>query len=175
AIPKAAGDSPPGVLITLQKHLRTSDHYSGLSVLSSTDPGRTWMGPRPVAELDWVREPGGVDVAVADVTPPFPPRPGKVLAVGAQVRYSPTGEQLEDRPRSHQTGYAVFDPKSGRWTRWRRIELPAGDMFHFARSACAQFVVEADGSVLLPFYIPKSAPVPHPVTVLRFPFPRQLL
>src|SRR5262249_8172323 len=29
AIPKAAGDADPGVLMTLQKHLRTSDHYSG--------------------------------------------------------------------------------------------------------------------------------------------------
>src|SRR5262249_5749315 len=69
AVPAATGDGPPGVLITLQKHLRTSDHYSGLSVLNSTDLGRTWTGPGPVAELDWVSEPGGVDVAVADVTP----------------------------------------------------------------------------------------------------------
>ena len=78
---------------------------------------------------------------------------GKVLAVGAQVRYSPKGEQLEDRPRANQTAYAVFDPKSGRWTPWRRLEMPADDSFNFARSACAQFVVEPDGSVLLPFYI----------------------
>ena len=161
AIPKAAGDADPGVLMTLQKYLRTSDHCSGLSVLNSADMGRTWTGPRPVAELDWVREPGGVDVAVADVTPMFHPRSGKVLAVGAQVRYSPKGEQLEDRPRANQTAYAVFDPKTGCWAKWRRIEMPAGETFNFARSACAQFVVESDGSVLLPFYIAKSADVPY--------------
>jgi hypothetical protein len=123
-----------------------------------------------VAELDWIREPGGVDVAVADVTPAFHPRSGKVLAAGAQVRYSPKGEQLEDRPRSNQTAYAGFDPKTGRWMRWRRIELPPGDSFNFARSACAQFVVEADGSVLLPFYIARSADVPYRVTVVRCTF-----
>src|SRR6185312_7722735 len=165
-IPKATGDGHPEVLITLQKHLRTSDHYSGLSVLTGADLGRTWTGPRPVVELDWVREPGGVDVAVADVTPLFHPRSGKVLAVGAQVRYSPRGEQLEDRPRANQTAYAVLDPKTGRWTKWRRIEMPAGEAFNFARSACAQFVVEADGSVLLPFYIARSADVPYSVTVV---------
>jgi lysophospholipase L1-like esterase len=170
AIPTAAGDASPEVFITLQKHLRASDHYSGLSVLNSTDLGRTWTGPRPVAELDWVREPGGVDVAVADVTPMFHPRSGKVLAVGAQVRYSPKGEQLEDRPRSHQTAYAVFDPKTGRWTSWRRVEMPAEDAFDFARSACAQSVVEADGSVLLPFYIAKSADAPYGVAVARCAF-----
>ena len=170
AIPSARGDALPPILITLQKHLRTSDHYSGLSVLDSADMGRTWTGPRPVAELDRVHEPGGVDIAVADVTPMFHPRSGKVLAVGAQVRYSPRGEQLEDRPRSNQTAYAVLDPKTGRWTNWRRIEMPAGESFNFARSACAQFVVEADGSVLLPFYIARSADAPYSVTVVRCTF-----
>lgn len=169
AIP-GADPASPGVLITLQKHLRTSDHYSGMSLLSSNDLGKTWAGPRPVAELDWTHEPGGVDVAVADVTPMFHPRSGKVLAVGAQVRYSPKGEQLEDRPRSNQTAYAVFDPKSGRWTPWRRVEMPADESFNFARSACAQFVVEPDGSVLLPFYVAESADVPYRVTVVRCAF-----
>ena len=136
AVPKAQSDGEPEVLITLQKHLRTSDHYAGLSVLHSADMGRTWTGPRPVPELDWVHEPGGVDIAVADVTPMFHPGSGKILAVGAQVRYSPRGEQLEDRPRANQTAYAVFDPKTRRWTRWRRIEMPADESFNFARSAC---------------------------------------
>ena len=88
----------------------------------------------------------------------------------AQVRYSAKGEQLEDRSRSNQTAYAVFDPESGRWTRWRRLEMPPGDEFNFARSACAQFVVEPDGSVLLPFYIGRSADTPYSVTVVRCTF-----
>jgi len=175
AVPKAVGDGPPDVLITLQKHLRTSDHYSGLSALRSEDFGTTWIGPRPVAELDWVREPGGVDVAVADVTPMYHPRSGKVIAVGAQVRYSPEGKQLEDRPRANQTAYAVFDPKAKRWSSWRRLEMPADDSFNFARSACAQFVVEPDGSVLLPFYIARSADVPYRVTVARCAFDGETL
>jgi len=170
ALPPAAGDGPPTALITLQKHLSASDHYSGMSVLTGTDMGRTWEGPRAVAELDWVREPGGVDVAVADVTPMYHPQTGKVLAVGAQVRYNSKGDQLEDQPRANQTAYAVFDPKTGRWTPWRRLEMPAGDAFNLARSACAQFVVEDDGSLLLPFYIAKSAEVPASVTVARCTF-----
>ena len=156
--------------MTLQKHLNVSDHYSGLSVMRSNDLGRTWTGPDAVAELDWIREPGDVDVAVADVTPGWHPATGKVLAVGAQVRYSKKGEQLEDRPRSNQTAYAVFDPKSGRWTPWQRLEMPVGENFNFARSAFAQFVVEPDGSVLLPFYIGRSAEMPSAVTVVRCAF-----
>jgi lysophospholipase L1-like esterase len=170
AIPGAGKEGTPGVLMTLQKHLRTSDHYSGLSTLRSDDLGRTWSGPEPVAELDWVREAGGVDVAVADVTPMWHPRTGRVLAVGAQVRYSASGEQLDDQPRANQTAYATFDPGPGRWTRWRRVEMPADEIFHCARSACAQFVVEPDGSVLLPFYVAKSADGPYGVTVVRCDF-----
>ncbi|AGA26754.1 GDSL-type esterase/lipase family protein [Singulisphaera acidiphila] len=170
AIPRPDAPENPNVLMTLQKHLNVSDHYSGLSVMRSKDLGRTWTGPDAVAELDWVRAPGDVDVAVADVTPGWHPATGKVLAVGAQVRYSQKGEQLEDQHRSNQTAYAVFDPDSGRWTPWRRLEMPAGESFHLARSACAQFVVEPDGSVLLPFYIGRSAEVPYAVTMVRCGF-----
>ena len=60
--------------MTLQKHLRVSDHYSGLHVLETDDLGRTWRGPTAVPELDWETEPasvgegGGATIAVADVT-----------------------------------------------------------------------------------------------------------
>ncbi|QEH31576.1 GDSL-like Lipase/Acylhydrolase [Aquisphaera giovannonii] len=174
AIPSGPG-AAPRVVLTLQQHLHVSDYYSGLSDLTSDDLGRSWSGPRPVAELDWAREPGGVVVAVADVTPMFHPPSKKVLAVGAQVRYGPKGEQLEDRRRSNQTAYAVLDPATGRWTRWRRLEMPADRAFDFARSACAQFVVEADGSVLLPFYVAESADGSYRVTVVRCTFDGDVL
>jgi hypothetical protein len=170
AIPGAGRNAPPRVIMTLQKHLRTSDHYSGLSVMHTSDMGKSWSEPDPRPELDWVREPSGVDIAVADVTPGWHAPSGRLIAVGAQVRYSPQGKQLEDQPRAHQTAYAVFDPKSERWSRWKRLEMPAGDEFNFARNACAQWLVEPDGTVLLPFYIGKSTREPRSVTVVRCSF-----
>jgi len=170
AIPGTGQDSPPQVIMTLQKHLRTSDHYSGLSVMKTSDLGKSWTEPDARPELGWVREPGDVDIAVADVTPGWHPRSGKLIAVGAQVRYSSQGKQLEDQPRAHQTAYAVFDPESDRWSRWKRLEMPADDKFNFARNACAQWIVEPDGTVLLPFYIGKSTREPRSVTVVRCTF-----
>ncbi len=170
AIPGTEQNAPPQVIMTLQKHLRTSDHYSGLSVMRTSDLGKSWTEPDARPELDWVRDPSGVDIAVADVTPGWHPQTGKLIAVGAQVRYSPEGKQLEDQPRAHQTAYAVFDPKSGRWSRWKRLEMPAGDEFNFARNACAQWLVEPDGTVLLPFYIGTSTREPRSVTVVRCSF-----
>lgn len=169
AIPAAGERGGPAVLMTLQKHLRTSDHYSGLYVMRTDDLGRTWQGPDQRPELDWVRD-GNVDIAVADVTPGWDRVSGKVIAVGAQVRYSADGAQLEDQPRSHQTSYATHDPATGDWTPWQRLEMPADERFEFARSACAQFLFDPDGSILLPLYIGRSATVPFEVTTARCTF-----
>lgn len=169
AAPGFGQNGRAAVLLTLQKHLLTSDHYSGLSVMRSDDLGAVWSGPTPQPKLDWVKD-GEIDVAVADVTPGWHPATKKAIAIGAQVRYSRSGEQLEDQPRAHQTAYAVFDPQTNRWTKWRRLEMPEADEFNFARSACAQFVVEPDGTLLLPFYIAKSAKDRYATTVVRCTF-----
>jgi len=170
AMPGFGKQNEATLLMTLQKHLGASDHYSGLSVMRSDDLGRTWTGPDARQELDWVREPGGINIAVADVTPGWHPQTKKLIAVGAQVRYSPEGVQLEDKRRSHQTAYAVFDPATDNWSSWQRPPMPSGDQFNFARSGCAQWVVEPEGTVLLPFYIGESERVPYSTTVARFGF-----
>jgi hypothetical protein len=90
--------------------------------------------------------------------------------VGAQVRYNTRGEQLDDAPRAHQTAYAVWDPKTGKWSRWKRLEMPADEKFNFARSACAQWLVRRDGRVLLPFYIGRDGAGPWRVTVVECAF-----
>ena len=167
AIPSEGGKL--SAVMTLQKHLYTSDHYSGLSVMRWNNLDDTWTLPDARPELDWVHD-NDVDIAVADVTPGWHPPSGKLIAVGAQVRYSAKGEQLEDRLRANQTAYAVFDPTTNTWRRWRRLEMPAGEQFDMARSACAQFVVEPDGSVLLPFYVGPSSHVPFSTTVVRCAF-----
>lgn len=170
AVPGAAPSGGPAVVMTLQKHLQISDYYSGLSVMRSDDLGGTWTPPDACAELEWVREPDGTIIAVADVTPGWHAATGKLLAVGARVRYGKKGEQLDDKQRSHQTSYAVHDPKTGHWSRWSVLEMPEGEKFNFARSACAQWLVEPDGDVLLPFYFGSSASTPHSVCVVRCQF-----
>jgi lysophospholipase L1-like esterase len=174
AMPGLGKHGRPAVLVTLQQHLLTSDHYSGSSVMRTDDLGASWSGPTPQPELGWVKD-GDVDIAVADVTPGWHAATKKVIAVGAQVRYSRDGAQLEDQPRAHQTAYAVFDPQTNRWTGWRRLEMPEAEMFNFARSACAQFVVEPDGALLLPFYIGKSAKDRYATTVVRCSFDGETL
>lgn len=168
-VPSTTGGDP-AVVMTLQKHLRVSDHYSGLSVMRSDDLGATWTGPDPRPELDWVSRPDGTTIAVCDVTPGWHAPTGKLIAVGARVRYGHGGEQLDNDQRDNQTAYAVHDPTAGTWTPWRVIELPADAKFDYARSACAQWLTLPDGTLLLPFYYGPTASDPASVTVVHCSF-----
>lgn len=169
-VPKAGRDGKPAALMTLQKHLRTSDHYSGLYVMRSDDLGATWSKPELPPELDWRKESDAVDIAVADVTPGWHAPTNRVIAIGAEVRYNKKGAELDDKPRSNQTAYAVFDPKTRKWSVWKRLEMPDADRFNFARSACAQWLVRNDGNLLLPFYFGRNAKEPFSVTVVQCSF-----
>lgn len=170
AIPGYGKEGKPAVVMTLQQHLHTSDHYSGMSILRSDDWGRNWSGPILQPELDWRPQADGATLAVCDVTPGWHEKSKRYLAIGAQVRYSPKGEQLDDTYRANQTAYAVFDPKSKKWSGWKIIELPKDKKFDTARSACAQWLVKPDGHLLLPFYYGPTNDFPAQVTVVEASF-----
>ncbi len=169
AIP-GADPAAPAAVMTIQKHLKVSDYYSGLHVLTRATPSAPWVGPVLPAELDWKQQPDGVTVSVADVTPGWHAPTGRLLAIGCQVRYSPKGAQLDDIKRAHQTVYAVLDPKSGKWMPWQVLELPADEEFNFARNACAQWLVRPDGGLLVPLYIGRSAKDRYSTTVAECRF-----
>lgn len=157
-------------LITLQKHLKISDYYSGLHVMHSADAGNTWSKPELVPSLDWRSTDKGVNIAVADVTPGWHAATGKVIVIGAQVRYGKKGEQLEDESRAHQTAYAVYDPATKQWSGWKLLPVPDDEKFNFARNACSQWLVQDDGTLLIPFYIARNAKEPFQTTVMSYSF-----
>jgi hypothetical protein len=169
AVPSVDGGEP-AVVMTLQKHLKVSDYYSGLHVMRRTSPSGEWAGPMLPKEIDWQPQPDGVTISVADVTPGYHAASGKVIAIGCRVRYSPKGKQLDDLARSHQTVYAVMDPKTGAWTPWQLLDMPAEEQFNFARNACAQWVVKPDGHLLVPLYIGKNAKDRFSTTVAECKF-----
>ncbi len=174
AIP-GSGTDQPSVVMTIQKHLKVSDYYSGLHFMIRKSVDGPWTGPVLPPELDWRRQPDGVTISVADVTPGWHAASGKLLAIGAQVRYNPEGRQIEDVKRAHQTVYAVYDPRAETWTPWRRLELPPDGEFDFARNACAQWLVKDDGTLLVPLYISTSAKARFSTTVAECRFDGETL
>jgi hypothetical protein len=167
--PRAAA-VPGGVVMTIQKHLKVSDYYSGLYFMRREGVDGAWSGPTLPPEIDWQPQPDGVTISVADVTPGWHAKTGRLIAIGARVRYSPKGKQLDDVKRAHQTVYAVYDPKMMKWTPWQVLELPSDDQFNFARNACAQWLVKADGTLLIPLYIGSSAKDRYSTTVAECQF-----
>jgi lysophospholipase L1-like esterase len=170
AVPGARPGDPVRLVCTLQKHLRASDHYSGLYVMHSADLGRTWTAPQLPAALDWNTE-NGETIAVCDVTPGWHAPTGRLLAIGTKLRYSSSGEQLLDQPRSHQCAWASWDPERDEWTPWRMLELPDESARHYlAAAGCVQWLVRPDGDLLLPLYIRGPAGEDYSAAVYRCRF-----
>jgi hypothetical protein len=169
AVSGAGENGQSAVIMTIQQELTASDFYSGLFYMRTDDLGATWRGPVEIPELGW-RHDGNVVIAVADVTPGWHAPTGKVIAIGAQVRYNQGGKQIEDVPRAHQTAYAVYDAGTDHWSGWQTIEMPPDAQFDFARNACGQWLVEDDGTLLIPFYHGPDVATAHSTTVFRCAF-----
>ncbi len=175
AIPGAGRDGHPAVVLTLQKHLKVSDHYSGLYFMRSDDLGQTWTDPVLPPELDWRRD-GAETIAVCDVTPGWHGPSGKLLAIGIKLRYSATGEQLLDKPRSHELAYAAYDPATGRWSPWQELAMPDTEgKFYLVAPGCVQWLVSDDGTLLIPTYFRGPTGSDYSTTVLHCAFDGQTL
>ena len=172
AIPGFGKDRNPAVIMTVQKHLVVSDYYSGMYYMRTDDLGKTWVGPTEIPELAWQFEPDSTTVSVADVTPGWHEKSGKLLAIGIKVRYSKQGKQLLDKPRSHDAAYAVYDPATDSWTPWKMIaNVPdANSEFHLVNPGCVQWIVKPDGRILIPIYFSALGANESSVTVLECSF-----
>lgn len=174
AIPKLGKDGKPAVIMTIQKHLIADDHYSGLWVMRTDDLGKTWTRPKEIPELGWRKEAGNdkVDLSVADVTPQWHAKTGKLIALGIQVRYDAAGKALLDKPRSYDFAYTVYDPKTDKWTVWRNVDNvpePNGK-FHTLAPGCVQSVIKEDGTLLVPLYVTGPGGSTYQTTVLHLGF-----
>jgi len=177
AIPDIGRDGMPSVIMTIQKHLVVSDYYSGLYYMRTDDLGETWSDPFEIPELAWQYEADSTTVSVADVTPGWHAKSGKLLAIGIKVRYSKKGKQLLDKPRSHDGAYAVFDPETNAWTPWKMIaNVPEPDSkFYLVNPGCVQWLVKANGNVLVPIYFSGPELGESSVTVLECSFDGETL
>lgn len=172
SVPDLGKDGNPLVVLTLQKHLGASDHYSALHYMTSQDLGQTWTKPVLPKQLAWRQGEDGETIGACDVTPGWHAKSQRVLAIGIQLRYNQAGVQLMDKPRSHDAVYAIYDPQTDAWTAWQTLDLPMGDagQFHQVAPGCGQWLIQDDGSILLPLYYQGPQAGPHSTTVVHASF-----
>ena len=110
------------------------------------------------------------------MTPGWHSRSGKLIAIGTKLRYSQKGAQLLDKPRSHECAYATYDPKTQQWTKWKMLAMPETDgKFFLVAPGCVQWLVEDDGSMLIPIYFKGPTGSDYIATVLHCSFDGQEL
>jgi hypothetical protein len=115
-------------------------------------------------------------VGICDFTPGWHAPTGKLLAIGHTVRYK--DEKLMKDPRPRETGYSHFDPTSGAWAPWKTLAMPDDPKFFSAGAGCTQWLVEPDGSLLVPIYFKPKADTSRAImsaTVLRCTFDGETL
>ena len=150
AIPGMGADGGPAVIMTVQKALG-SDFFTGLSVLRTDDLGKTWTTPEPKEALGWRDAEKGMKVGVCDFTLGWHAPTKKLLGIGHTARYTKRG--FAGFGHRRDTVYSVCDPKTGEWTPWTVFKFPEtpNDKYFF-NGVHGQWLVEADGTVLVPVY-----------------------
>ncbi len=153
AIPGAGEEGLPAVILATQKHLVADDHYSPTYVMRTDDLGKTWSGPTAVPQLKWMTE-DGYDLAVSSIVPNWHSRTRKLLAIGhCNLHDRPSG--FIDKPGSTWLFYTTYNPETGQWSDWAAVG-ERGKEIHGVASGCSQWLVEPDGSILLPVYLQTS-------------------
>lgn len=167
AIPDGGRDGMPAVILVTQKHLVADDHYSNTFVMRTNDLGKTWSSPTPVPQLKWLSE-GGYDLAISSIVPNWHPQSGKLIAIGhSNLHNRPSG--FIARPGATWPFYTVYDPQADQWSDWEPLGNRAKD-FYGAAAGCGQWIVEPDGSLLVPIYVQQKAGAPWGVLVLKCTF-----
>ena len=148
ALPARGG--PPRVVMTIQRALG-SDFFSGLSTLRSDDLGVTWTAPRDDPGLGWRPLGAGENLGVCDITLGWHAPSRRVIGLGHTVRYTAKGfGGIGDR---RQIAWISYDPATDTWTPWKVLAFPDHpDGRYFITGVHGQWLVEPDGSLLVPFY-----------------------
>ena len=180
AIPPGTSSNPgsdPLVVMTMQRALNSgSDLFYALNEMRTSDLGATWS--EPVKHASFARVPtsfgdkNDLQVTVSDFTPRWHAKSGKLLGTGHTVVYE-DNKVLHVRPRA--TSYAVYDPETNTWSKWKALEMPDHPRFANAGAGSVQRYDLPNGDILLPVYFKEPEKTICSVAVMRCTFDGETL
>ncbi len=176
-IPALTRDGKPAVVMVAMQILG-SDYFTGLSSMRTFDLGKTWSEPQAAPALAWRDVEDGapvVKIGVCDFQLGWHAPSQRVLGIGHTVRYTKKG--FAGFGYRRDVAYAVYDPATDAWSPWRVLQFPPSDAdAFFHNGAHGQWLVEPDGSILLPVYaVGKGEPWNCRCLVLRCRFDGETL
>lgn len=162
----------PLVVMTLQRlQLSGSDVFFALHEMRTTDGATTWT--EPTEHKSFARIPfqyqgnDELEITVCDFTPKWHSKTQRLLGIGQTVVYE-NNRVKHVRPRG--TAYAVYQPESRSWSRWRTLKMPDEARFANAGAGSVQRVDRLDGTILLPIYFKEIGTTQYSTTVVRCDF-----
>lgn len=148
-LPDANGQ--PVALMTLQQ-IGGSDYFGQVHWSISTDLGRTWSDPEPIAALGRDPVPGREDdlkAAVCDVVPQYDPVTQSLLAMGHVVFYK--GDYFARKEQLARYPVYVTRDQDGTWSERKILQWDDPRGSNIYSNGCGQRVVLPDGDVLMSF------------------------
>jgi hypothetical protein len=136
----------PVALMTCQT-ISGSDVFSQVFWSSSTDNGRSWTAPRPIASLGRRQLPGGIEEGTCDVVPDYHAGTDSVLAIGHNVYYK--DDVLIQPYENRYPVYVVGDTK-GNWSERKKLEWDHPGTEGIYTCGCAQRITLENGDIILP-------------------------
>ena len=148
-MPDANGQ--PMALMTLQQ-IGGSDYFGQVHWSTSTDLGKTWSDPEPIAALGRDAVPGREDdlkAAVCDVVPQYDPVTKSLLAMGHVVFYK--GDYFARKEQLSRYPVYVTRDQDGTWSQRKILQWDDPRGSNIYSNGCGQRVVLPDGDVLMSF------------------------
>lgn len=169
--PAVAGTSPLVVMTLQPLQLSGSDVFFALNEMRSQDLGESWSAPAVHQSFSRVpfefEDKSDLEITVCDFWPKWHRESGTLLGTGHTVVYE-NNRVMKTRPRG--SAYAIYDPATRTWSRWRTLAMPDDPKFVNSGSGCTQRFDLENGDILLPIYF-KAMQAPHyAVTVVRCTF-----
>lgn len=140
-------DGKPFALMTLQE-IGGSDYFGPVHRSVSTDRGRTWSNPEPIAAFGRESVPNrtdGLQAAVCDVTPQYHPASDTVLALGHVVFYK-GGYFARNEQLARYPVYAVRN-SDGDWSERKMLAWDDPRRTFIYTNNCGQRVVLPNGDI----------------------------
>ncbi|QDT33046.1 sialidase family protein [Thalassoglobus polymorphus] len=144
-------DGKPVALMTLQE-IGGSDYFGQVHWSTSSDLGKTWSDPEPIAALGRDPIPGRADdlkAAVCDVTPQYHPQSDSILALGHVVFYK--GKYFARKEQLSRYPVYVTRDQSGKWSKRKILEWDDPRGKNIYTNNCGQRVVLPNGDVQMSF------------------------
>lgn len=136
----------PVALMTCQT-ITGSDVYGQVFWSVSSDNGRSWENPQPIASLGRQALPGGIEEGTCDVVPDYHESTNSVLAIGHNVYYK---NDVLTQPYEKRYPVYVVGDANGNWSDRKKLEWDHPETTGIYTCGCAQRITLENGNIILP-------------------------